>query len=305
MRKWLIGILLVVGNMLVQSAPQVACGKIVHLENFKTNLVVPRNVDIWLPEGYNAAKKYAVLYMHDGQNLFDTTMTWNKQAWNVDDAACRLLKENKLKDLIVVGISSNSQKRQSDYFPQKPFNSLSPQAKDTITNQLRSMGGASTSAFQPNSDNYLAFIVTELKPYIDKSFSVYTDRAHTFMAGSSMGGLISIYALCEYPDVFGGVACLSTHWLGTFDPINPFPAAFVQYLTINLPTPSSHKVYFDRGDQTLDASYPQFQEKVDAVMKIKGYTQQNWETLIFKGKDHSEKSWRERFEIPLLFLLSK
>jgi predicted alpha/beta superfamily hydrolase len=302
MKTMLFALLVFTVNAIAQT-PQVACGKIVHIEKFASTLVEPRNVDIWLPEGYDQEKKYAVLYMHDGQNLFDTTMTWNKQAWNVDDIACKLMMEKRLKDVIIVGIWNVPQKRHSDYFPQKPFESLTAQQKDSIIDQLNNRQRPSTASFKPNSDNYLKFIVTELKPFIDKQYAVYTDMGHTFMSGSSMGGLISIYAICEYPDVFSGVACLSTHWLGTFEPKNPFPDAFVQYLFSKLPNSANHKIYFDHGDQTLDASYPPFQKKVDETMKTKGYTQQNWETLVFKGKDHSENSWRSRFEIPLLFLL--
>ena len=77
------------------------------------------------------------------------------------------------------------------------------------------------------SDAYLKFLVTELKPFIDSTFSVATDRSNTFIAGSSMGGLISMYAVCEYPAVFGGAACLSTHWPGIFTAENnPIPEAF-------------------------------------------------------------------------------
>jgi enterochelin esterase-like enzyme len=121
-----------------------------------------------------------------------------------------------------------------------------------------------------------------------------------------MGGLISLYAICEYPEVFGGAACLSTHWPGTFAAENnPVPEAFIQYLNKNLPSPETHKIYFDYGDQTLDAMYPPLQKKVDKVMKAKGFTDINWETKFFPGKDHSEKSWSERFDIPVIFLLGK
>jgi enterochelin esterase-like enzyme len=147
--------------------------------------------------------------------------------------------------------------------------------------------------------------VSELKPFIDIQYSVFTDPEHTFIAGSSMGGLISIYALCEYPDVFGGVACLSTHWTGTYTLVNPFPDTFFKYLEVNLPVPGNHKIYFDHGDQTLDSLYPALQKKVDEIMEMKGYTQENWKSLYFKGKDHSENSWSERFAIPLRFLLEK
>jgi enterochelin esterase-like enzyme len=150
----------------------------------------------------------------------------------------------------------------------------------------------------------LKFIVTELKPLIDKKYAVYADRKHTFIAGSSMGGLISMYAICEYPSVFGGAACISTHWIGTFSPDNnPVPEAFIKYLESNLPNPKNHKIYFDCGDKTLDVFYPPIQKKVDEVMVSKGFNSKNWTTRYFPGKDHSEKSWNERLDIPLMFLL--
>ena len=89
--------------------------------------------------------------------------------------------------------------------------------------------GKPIEVFKPVSDNYLKFLVTELKPFIDKKYSVYKDMNHTFIAGSSMGGLISMYAICEYPRVFGGAACMSTHWPGIFSAEgNPVPDAFAK-----------------------------------------------------------------------------
>jgi hypothetical protein len=121
-----------------------------------------------------------------------------------------------------------------------------------------------------------------------------------------MGGLISVYAICEYPGVFGGAACLSTHWPGVFTmENNPVPDTFVRYLETNLPDPKTHKLYFDYGDQTLDAFYPPLQKNVDEVMKSRGFSSENWITKYFPGKDHSEKSWNARFGIPALFILKK
>ena len=151
---------------------------------------------------------------------------------------------------------------------------------------------------------YLKFLVPELKPFIDKTFSTKRNAKNTFSAGSSMGGLISIYAICEYPKVFGGAACLSTHWPGIFSTENnPIPDSFVGYLKQNLPNPKTHKIYFDYGDQTLDALYKPLQQKVDLVMIEKGFTSKNWMTRFFPGENHSEKSWKERLDIPLEFLL--
>jgi enterochelin esterase-like enzyme len=295
-------LLLIAGTTYAQNIQKVISGRIDHLENFPSKLVEPRSVDIWLPDGYDGKKKFEVLYMHDGQMLFDSTTTWNHQTWNMDDVASQLMKDQKVHNFIVVGMYSNGEKRHANYFPQHPFEDLTKTEKDTVVKQLQK-SGRSTEIFQPNSDNYLKFIVMELKPLIDKKYAVYTDRKHTFIAGSSMGGLISMYAICEYPSVFGGAACLSTHWIGTFSPDNnPVPEAFIKYLKNNLPNPKNHKIYFDCGDKTLDVFYPLIQKKVDEVMKSKGYNSSNWTTRYFPGKDHSEKSWNERLDIPLRFL---
>lgn len=118
-----------------------------------------------------------------------------------------------------------------------------------------------------------------------------------------MGALVSIYAICEYPAIFGGAACLSTHWVGTLTvEKNPVSNVFIAYLDKNLPSPKNHKIYFDCGDQTLDAMYPPIQKKVDNLMALKGYNTTNWMTRFFPGEDHSEKSWNKRLDIPLAFL---
>ena len=285
--------------------PKVTSGKIEHFDNFKSSFVDARNIDVWLPDDYSEEEKYAVIYMHDGQMLFDNNITWNKQSWEVDETAGKLNAEGKTKKFIVVGIWNNGQKRHFEYFPQKAFRKLSAEEKEFVSNSLK-LKGRINETFNPISDNYLKFIVTELKPFIDIHFSTLKDKDNTFIAGSSMGGLISLYAICEYPDVFGAAACLSTHWTGIFQiDNNPVPQAFYDYLKSNLPNPKNHKIYFDYGDQTLDSLYPTLQKQVDIIMTEKGFTNKNWITKFFPGKDHSEKSWAERLNIPLEFLLKK
>ncbi len=262
-------------------------------------------MEVWLPENYDSKKRYAVLYMNDGQSLFDADITWNHQSWDVDDVVTKLLRENKIMDVIVVAVWNGQNTRHADYFPQKPYERLTVTQRDTITAQLQ-RAARTKDVFNPVSDNYLKFLVTELKPFIDKTYPTYTDSKHTFIAGASMGGLISMYAICEYPNVFGGAACLSTHWPGIFSVEgNPVPDAFVTYLSKHLPNQKNHKIYFDCGDQTLDALYPPLQKKADAIMKAKGFTEKSWITKYFPGDDHSEKSWNKRLHIPFLFLLEK
>lgn len=120
-----------------------------------------------------------------------------------------------------------------------------------------------------------------------------------------MGGLISLYAICEYPDVFGGAACLSTHWPGTFSlENNPFPEAFRRYLSRKLPAARKNRIFFDLGDQTLDAMYPPLQRQIDEVMYKAGY-RKNWVTLYLLEENHSEKSWQKRIPAALNFLFNQ
>lgn len=292
--------------MPVKTWPQqmhVASGRIVCVESFDSKYIPSRNIYIWLPDGYTNEKLYPVVYMHDGQMLFDSTQTWNQQEWGVDETAGRLISEHKIRECLVVGIPHAGPFRFSEYFPQKPFESLTEEEKTLVMNSERSN---SEKVFNEKiySGNYLQFLVQELKPFIDSSFSTHTDRENTFVMGSSMGGLISLYAICEYPEVYGGAACFSTHWPGIFTlENNPFPAAIMDYLKTNLPGPQTHKLYFDHGTETLDAMYPALQKQVDRILEQKGYTGEQWITLEFKGEGHDENAWSRRLELPLQFFL--
>ena len=284
---------------------KVSSGRIVSFKNFPSKYVDVRNVDVWLPDGYTTDKKYAVLYMHDGQMLFDSSNNWVHQEWRVDETMGRLLAAKKIKDCIVVGIWNTGAQRHTDYFPQKPFESLTQYQQDTLYNAHRP-NNASVFSGTIHSDNYLKFLVSELKPFIDSAFSVKKDKGNTFIAGSSMGGLISMYAICEYPNVFGGAACLSTHWSGIFtNKNNPIPTAMLTYFLKHLPSPKTHKLYFDHGTATLDTLYEPYQTKADAIIRAGGYKDNNFMTRVFVGANHTEKSWASRLDIPIMFLLKK
>jgi len=279
-------------------------GRIVRHENFPSAHVTPRNVDVWLPAQYDPQKKYAVLYMQDGQMLFDSTLTWNKQEWGVDETLSQLMSEKKIKDCIVVGIWNGGRSRHAEYFPQKPFESLSASQQEMVYNAYRSNGQSIFFGIPIMSDRYLNFLTQELKPFIDKTYATKTDRSNTFIAGSSMGALISLYAICEYPSIFGGAACLSTHWPGLFTmENNPVPGAFFSYLEQSLPSPNRHRIYFDHGTETLDSMYASLQKSVDLIMAKRGYKSKQWLSRSWPGQDHSERSWRGRFALPASFLL--
>ncbi|MHC1731639.1 MAG: alpha/beta hydrolase [Bacteroidales bacterium] len=260
-----------------------------------------RNIDIWLPEDYDTTKKYAVIYMHDGQMLFDSTTTWNRQEWGADETVSLLMAGNQIKPSIIVGIWNNDKIRYPEYYPEKSLKFLGKRYQARLARRY-SLG-------QGLADKYLRFIAMDIKPYIDSRYSTYTDAANTVIMGSSMGGLISLYALCEYPDLFGGAGCLSTH--SPMKGVNLFTKrdnrlarAFRKYLSEKLPDPENHQIYFDYGTETLDKFYEPYQKKIDAVMESKGYSPDtNWKTIKYEGDDHSERSWSRRLDIPLIFLL--
>ena len=282
-----------------------ASGKIIRMDSFSSKFVQPRMVDIWLPDGYSNNKKYGVLYMHDGQNLFDATKTWNQQEWRVDEIVSELTNKDSINEIIVVAIWNIPETRHQDYFPQKALEFLSSSDKEKVIKNSNTHNINMTPE-DLNGDNYLKFIVEELKPFVDREFSTLTGYQNTMISGSSMGALISMYAVCEYPEVFGGAACISTHWPGVRpSDDNPVPGAFFKYMETNLPSPQTHKFYFDYGTQTLDKYYPQYLDDVDRIFVSKGYTIKNYMNLEFEGADHSEDPWNRRFDIPVAFLYRK
>jgi enterochelin esterase-like enzyme len=130
-----------------------------------------------------------------------------------------------------------------------------------------------------------------------------------------MGGLISMYAICEYPGVFGTAACFSTHWPGIFEmKNNPIPDAMVRYFKKNLPDPINHKILFTHGTEGLDALYGPTQKRIDQIMKKSGYENDkffkdgtfvpgNWKTQVDQGLGHEEATWQKQFRENMKFLL--
>lgn len=269
--------------------------EIVIYENFESTFVDARNVEVFLPSGYdqNTSEKYQVLYMHDGQNVFNPKTSFTGIDWGVDEAIDNLMKTKEIKKTIVVAVWNNNRKRFAEYMPQAP-------AEASETEEAKELLLQYTGIDHLLSDNYLKFIVEELKPFIDKEYNVYQDAENTFIMGSSMGGLISLYAISKYPAVFGGAGCISTHW-----PVQTLGPPYIASLPESLPDPETHKLYFDYGTKTLDAKYEPYQKQVDVILRSRGYKEnENWVSKKFEGADHSEKSWKARIHIPLKFLLN-
>jgi enterochelin esterase-like enzyme len=276
--------------------PSVSQGRIERLANVRSKFVDARNVDVWLPPGYDGRTRMPVVYMHDGQMLFDSTVTWNKQEWQVDEIVARLIGVGTIGPVIVVGVWNNGKRRASEYWPARALATLPD------TTRRRVVQSALDSV--PRADAYLRFLVTELKPAIDRRFATKTDRANTFTMGSSMGGLISLYALCEYPQIFGGAAALSTHWVGGYAPNATVPLSFFTYLQRHLPDPSTHRLWMDAGTVELDSLYTMHLPIAERLARDRGYDDRSLVSRVYPGQGHNERAWAARLDQPFTFLLA-
>jgi len=280
-------------------------GRLVEYTDVASAHAATRNVTVWLPPDYEASDaRYPVLYMHDGQNLFDAAMAPFGE-WGVDEHLGRLIAAGQVRAPIVVGVW-NTPLRLREYVPADLIAAL----PDDMRGDIQSIyGGPSLS------EGYLAFLTDELKPFIDRTYRTLTGPADTAMAGSSMGGLMSLYSVMKRPDVFGACACLSTHWplkvVGLEDgaPLatwrDRLVAAWTGVIAAGLPDPAmGRRFYFDHGDETLDQFYAAFQIRIDETFRARAYAPDQFETLVFPGAQHNETSWNARLDVPLKFLLS-
>ena len=307
MKKWIFTTLFLVmltiflakdkkSDIMQSSNLTVTSGEIKHLDLYSPEMNETIKVDVWTPDGYNKDVKYPVIYMHDGQNLFDANSTWNHQAWEIDSVLGSLIADKKVKPAIVVGIHSVDTTRIGDLMPERVVEMTpSGEVRDFIDLMCRG---------QYRADEYLSFIVNTLKPIIDDKFSTLTDRKSTSIMGASMGGLISIYGVTEYPEVFGAAVCMSTHWTGAIGDNADFPTAMKQYLLDNFPRNGDYLLYFDNGDCDYDSQYLPAYNEMNTLFDFLGYQEgEKLKTGVFQGHSHSEKSWSERVSIPLQFVL--
>ena len=171
--------------------PHTLTGDIRAHKNFHSKILNnDRDVLVYLPPGYDATKsrRYSVLYLHDGQNLFDGATSFIAgQEWRVDETAQTLIATGKIEPLIIVGINNAGKDRINEYTP----------AEDA----KYKLGG--------KADLYGRMLVEELKPFIDTHYRTKRDAKHTGLGGSSLGGLASIYLALKYSSVFGRAAVVS------------------------------------------------------------------------------------------------
>lgn len=234
-------------------------GKVIYHTNFKGKDILPRNVIVWLPPSYDSLlnRHYPVLYMQDGQNIFDPATSSFGVDWQIDETADSLIKTKTIKEIIIVGIY-NTYQRRVEYVN-----------KDT--------GYA-----------YMKFIVDELKPFIDKTYRTLSDRNSTAVGGSSLGGLISFMLAWEYPEVFSMAACLSPAF--KIDKID-----YVSTVLNYSGPKKSIKIYIDNGGVGLDEKLQPGVDEMISALKEKGYNQGN-DLFWFNDltAEHNERAWSKR-----------
>jgi predicted alpha/beta superfamily hydrolase len=269
----------------------------------------PRRVTVWLPPLYERerSRRYRVLYMHDGQNLFDARTAFGGVPWGVDEALAALIGLGEARPTIVVALWNTAQ-RWYEYAPEAALRTL-PADVRAAADAAEPLPGAELAG-----EAYVRFLCDELKPRIDQRFRTLPGRGDTFVMGASMGALISLYALCRRPEVFGGAGCVSTHWpvtriAGIHDnPGSPLmialSAGVLGWYDANLPRAGAHRFYFDHGTQGLDRLYAPYQARMDAIGAAKAYVAgRDWLSKAAPGADHNEAAWNARLPQALGFLL--
>lgn len=224
-------------------------------------LETSRRFSVLLPASYfNTDRRYPVLYMHDAQNLFDSAEAFGGVEWGVDESMASLAEEGS--EAIVVAIDHGGETRISEY---NPFGK-----------------GA--------GKRYLTWLLGSLKPLIDAEFRTRPEREQTFMGGSSMGGLISLYALFHAPEVVGGVLAMSPSlWVHRFAILDDARHAPLD----------SVRIYLDHGTKEQTA------RPMLVALQERGMV--NGENLLFvaeKGATHTEAAWARRFPDAVRFLLA-
>lgn len=240
--------------------------KIIDTAFFIPQLNRSRRVWIYLPPGYTGSKqKYPVLYMHDGQNVFDDATSFAGE-WGVDECLDTLGK--KTKECIVVTIDNGLDKRINEYSP------YDFKLSGIAANNISGKG---------EGNQYLEFIVKTLKPFIDKNFRTLRKKKTTLIAGSSMGGLISMYAILKYPKVFGGAGIFSpAFWVG--------PAIFDDIDSRGHKVKS--RIFFYAGKPESETMVPYTLKAFEGLHRV---SKSKMELVIRSEGMHNEQRWRLEF----------
>ncbi|MEE4316823.1 MAG: alpha/beta hydrolase-fold protein [Erythrobacter sp.] len=272
-------------------------GRLIEYERVPAAGLPDQRLTVWLPPGYDAGeRRYPVLYMHDGHNLFDLKNSNFNKIWAADKAMIAAVDSGKVEPHIIIGIWAPGADRHRQYLPRSLY--------DMTSGNLRAQMDGMTSG-GVISDRYLEWIAGPLKAWVDEAFRTRSGRNGTAIVGSSMGGLMSCYAFLERPQVFGRAGCVSSHWPAV-DPRAiaadeaQLKAAWDGWFAARLGAPDGRRVWMDHGTATLDQFYAPYQQVVDARFAAAGWEKgRDWESKVYEGAEHEENAWAAR--LPEIF----
>lgn len=282
---------------ILKARPADDSGRLLEYERVAAASLPEQRLTIWLPPGYDeGVKRYPVLYMHDGHNLFDPKKSNFDKVWAADKAILMAVADSGIEPHIIVGIWAPGADRYRQYLPRDIYENASPALRSKMDNMAQG---------PIVSEAYLAWIAGPLKDWVDKSFRTLSGRNDTAIVGSSMGGLMSCYAFMERPDIFGRAACISSHW-PAIDPravegVDPeLLKVLDSWFANKLGKPNGRKLWLDHGTATLDAYYAPYQQVVDArVYALDWKKGEDWESRVYSGAEHEENAWAAR--LPEIF----
>jgi enterochelin esterase-like enzyme len=291
---------------LVLAAPALAeadRGRLVEVERMTAAGLPDQRLTIWLPPGYDASKRrYPVLYMHDGHNLFDPAKSNFNKVWAADKAMLAVMASGKVEPHIIVGIWAPGNGRYRQYLPKAAYDRASP--------ALRAQMDA-IAAGPVISDAYLAWLAGPLKQWVDRTYRTRRGPRDTAIMGSSMGGLMSCWAFVERPDIYGRAACVSTHWplvmpLEGEGADSERLALHKAWFVGKLGRPAGRRLWLDIGTGTLDAFYPPYQQAISDAITAKGWKpERDWQGKVYPGAEHEENAWARRLPEIFAWVLRK
>ncbi len=261
------------------------------------NLGNERTLTVWLPPGYEGdpSARYPVLYMHDGQNLFDDATSFAGE-WHADETAAELIAQKRIVPIIIVGIENAGSARVDEYTPTRK-----PVRDSDATTQAMAQPATHPVAMEGgNAEAYARFLIEEVKPFIDANYRTMPQREHTAVAGSSLGGLVSLYLGWKHGDVFGKVAAVSPSlWWDKQRMLIAFESdnAWMR----------REKIWFDMGTDEGSGVNPQQNirntRELHAILARAGRHEGiDFVYQEYEGARHNEQAWSQRFDQILIFL---
>jgi predicted alpha/beta superfamily hydrolase len=243
-----------------------------------------RMLRVWLPPGYdhpdNRGRHYPIFYLNDGQNLFDRATAYFGVDWQVDETADRLIRENKIPPLIIVGIDNAGKDRLKEYLPYRLWN---------------------PPLLRPQGKCYPKFLINEIMPFLYERYRIALGPENTGLGGSSMGAVIALFTLMERPGIFGRLLLESPSLSISNRQLLKCSRAFRQWPErIFLAVGTRETGRDDRDEQTVNDV-----RELERILNRSGLRDNRLRVKIDEGAMHSEAEWAKRFPEALEFLFRK